>query len=222
VQQFLKSVAAEETLRSIESIQMMSTKKVMSGNTEYINRKEVAFRRSGDNRYDEWWNASHFGRLQSNDTGWFVESDGTRRMVAVQERDHRNDLCEHYVGLLMELLSPSESNIVRSLPAVMNNGQTWNQFELYSNGIRKVMSQDPKSGRIHQMRFRGHGPTLAVVPITIEFDDFETVNDLSLPKTRLRLADGQVREKGVRSEWSYVVNPELPVDHFRPPGIDAR
>jgi hypothetical protein len=200
----------------------MTTKKVLSGNTEYVNRQEFAFRSSGDNRYDEWWNTSRYGRLQSNGKGWFVESESTRPMVAVQERDHRNHLCENYAGLLMELLMPAGSISVRGLPAVTEDGKTWNQFELYSNGIRKVITQDPTTGYIHRMQFRGHGPTLAVVPITIEFDEFENTNELNLPKVSLRLAEGQVREKGVRSEWAYLVNPELPEDHFRPPGTDAR
>lgn len=218
VQLFLKSVGSVAVLESLESIQMMTTKKVLSGGTEYVNRREVAFRTSGDNRYDEWWNASRFGRLESNGTGWFIESDGARPMVKIQMRDHRNDLSEHYAGLLMDLLEPAESTVLRSLPSATENGRTWNQLELYSHGIRKLLTQDAASGRIHRLQFRGHGPTLAVVPITIEFDDFQTVSELTLPKVSLRLAEGQNRDKGIRSEWTYVVNPELPEDHFRPPG----
>ena len=102
-----------------------------------------------------------------------------------------------------------------ALEPVSVDGQTRNQFVIFSHGLRKTIQQDPATGRAIQITARGHGPSMAVAPLTVEFTDFEEIDGLVLPSVSRRFINGEAAE-GDKSTWIYIVNGTIPDSVFAP------
>lgn len=203
VQRFLDSVASADVRDSIQSIEASTSRIVKSGNRDYVNRKQVLVVFPSRQRSDEWWNDSNFAQVASGDDAWFSDSGDTRPMVAVQQRDMKNSFAMHYIGLYLQLLS--KDIVCEALPVVTVDGRRVDQFVVYSNGLRKTLLQDCETGRVIRITSRGHGPTMAVIPLTTEFAHFKSVDGLTLPATTRSIVDGKVAEGGDVT-WDIVVN----------------
>ncbi len=120
----------------------------------------------------------------------------------------------HDASLFCHLLNDEVE--CEALDPVTVDGHERNQFVFFSHGIRKTIQQDPTTGRVLQITARGHGPSMAVAPLTVEFTAFDEIDGLTLPTVTRQLVDGKPPEDGT-AKWVYVVNGTTPDSVFAPP-----